>query len=167
MEARVVSHDSDIQRFWRAYASAEHLPVSTYTVFRFGDSDELADKLVRLVLAGKKRATTSLLRDFTAADEPLPRPGDYGVVVDAHNAPRCVVRTTEVSVKLIRDVDDDFAQDEGGGDCSLSWWQSSHVRYFRRQGAREGFVFDDNSQVVLVRFELVWPRKPVQHASWI
>ena len=162
-----MTQDSDVQRFWSAYASAEQVPAASYTVFRFGDSDELAEKLVRLVLSGKKRATTSLLRDFTATHQPLPRPGDFGVVVDAQNEPRCIVRTTDVSVKLIREVDEAFAQDEGGGDCSLSWWQSSHARYFRRQGAREGFVFDDNSQVVLVRFELVWPRQVVQHASWV
>jgi uncharacterized protein YhfF len=163
-----VNDEQKARQFWNAYATAARATTGKYTVFRFGDSDELADELVALILAGKKRATTSLVRDFTSLGQPLPEPGNFGVVVDGRNAPRCVIRTTDVSVKPLREVDEDFARDEGGGDRSLAWWRASHARYFKRQGSRDGFSVDDNTQVVLVRFEVVWPPEFAnRHAGWI
>ncbi len=162
-----LNDNASTREFWHAYAAAARISRKKYTVFRFGDSDKLADELMTLILAGKKRATTSLLRDFAAPDQPMPKPGSFGVVVDGRNVPRCIIRTTDVSVKRLCDVDEDFARDEGGGDRSLAWWRASHERYFRRQGAREGFAIDGGTKVVLVRFEVVWPPKFTQpHAGW-
>ena len=48
----------------------------------FGDSVELADELLDLVLHGPKRATAGLVADFTAEEEPLPRIGGHWVVCD-------------------------------------------------------------------------------------
>ncbi len=160
--------DENTRQFWSAYAAAAQLASTNYTVFRFGDNEMLADELAALVLAGKKRATSSLLRDFGAFSQPMPKPGDFGIVVDGHNAPQCVVRTTEVSVKQLGNVDEQFASEEGGGDRSLAWWRASHARYFRRQGARQGFNVDDSTEVVLVRFEVVWPPQYTrEHAGWV
>lgn len=163
-----MSDDASTRRFWGAYAAAAHLTGANYRVFRFGDSDILANELATLVLAGKKRATSSLLRDFSALGQPTPTPGDFGIVVDGSNTPRCIVRTTDVSVKPLRDVDEEFAHDEGGGDCSLAWWRASHARYFKRQGAREGFSVDDGTKIVLVRFKVVWPPEYTHGgAGWV
>jgi len=87
----------------------------------------------------------------------MPKPGDFSIVVDGSNRPRCIIRTLQVQVKPIHDVDEQFAWDEGEGDRSLKWWLSAHKRYFTRQGAREGFIVDDGIEVVLQRFEVVWP----------
>jgi uncharacterized protein YhfF len=110
-----------------------------------------------MVIAGKKRATTSLRRDFAKLGQPEPRPGNFGVILDGKGTPCCIIRTLQVDVKPMCDVDERFAWDEGGGDRSLAWWRSSHARYFRRQGAREGFSVDDSTEVILERFEVVWP----------
>jgi uncharacterized protein YhfF len=124
---------------------------------RFGDSSDLADELATQVVVGEKHATTTLLRDFTELGKPMPKPGDFSVVIDGKNSPRCIVQTLHVDVKALRDVDESFARDEGGGDRSLEWWRSAHARYFKRQGAREGFAVDDGTEVILERFEVVWP----------
>jgi len=149
--------DQRVQRFWDAYAASARVGVETFAVVRFGDSADLADELATQVEVGEKRATTTLLRDFTKLDKPLPKPGDLSVVIDGKNAPRCIVQTLQVDVKALRDVDESFAWDEGGGDRSLEWWRSAHARYFKRQGAREGFAVDDCAELVLERFEVVWP----------
>ncbi len=117
----------------------------------------MADELVALVIAGAKRATTSLRRHFMEPSEQLPAVGDLGIVVDGDNAPRCIVQTVQVDVKPMREVDERFAWDEGEGDRSLTWWRSAHTRYFRRQGARDGFTVDEATEVVLERFVVVWP----------
>jgi len=152
------SSNARVQQFWNEYATAARLggPVG-FTVFAFGDSENLADELVALVINGAKRATASLPRDFEAMGEPLPRPGDLSVIIDGRKVPRCIIRVVRVEIKPMREVDARFAWDEGEGDRSLAWWTSAHMRYFERQGAREGFEFDVSAEVVLERFEVVWP----------
>ena len=50
--------------------------------FSFGDSPELADRLLALVLAGKKTATCGALRDFGQDGEPMPEVGRRDVVLN-------------------------------------------------------------------------------------
>lgn len=152
-----LSNDARVRQFWNSYASAARPSSVGYRVFSFGDSAELADELSALVIAGTKRATASLARDYGKSYDDVPRAGGFGIVIDGGNKPRCIVRTVQVQIKPMREVDERFAWDEGEGDRSLAWWLSAHRRYFKRQAAREGFVVDDTSEVVLERFEVVWP----------
>ncbi|MDQ6766968.1 MAG: ASCH domain-containing protein [Candidatus Eremiobacteraeota bacterium] len=146
-----------MKQFWNAFAAIFRVGPTSFRVFQFGDSAELADELSSQVVAGKKRATTTLLRDFATRGMPVPKPGNFGVVIDGKNAPCSIIRMVQVEIKPMRDVDERFAWDEGGGDRSLAWWRAAYARYFKRQGAREGFEVDDGVEVVLERFEVVWP----------
>ena len=83
--------------------------------FSFGDSPELADELLELVLAAKKTATC------WAASE-----GDKGVAVgkrwvvkDGQGRPSAILETVELSRRRFGDMDAAFAHDEGEGDRSL------------------------------------------------
>jgi uncharacterized protein YhfF len=149
--------EQDVRRFWDAYAKAVGVRGGTPVVMRFGDSDELAEEFASLVMAGTKRAHASLPRDFGARGRRFPRRGDLSVVLDGARAPRCVIRCVDVDVKRMAEVDERFAWDSGGGDRSLRWWVSAHLRYFRRQAAREGFSVGADTELVLERFEVVWP----------
>jgi uncharacterized protein YhfF len=100
-----------------------------------GLDHDRASKLIDLMLAGGKRATASLARDF-GGEEPLPKSGDHVVVIE---------------------VDDAFAWDEGEGDRSRAFWLDAHRRYFARQAACEGFAMHDLMPTVFERFMLVWP----------
>ena len=151
-----ILHES-VKEYWDAFETSARIGHPDHVVLQFGDGAELADELSAQVVLGKKRATTSLLRDATENGKRLLKTGDHCVVVDGKNSPRCIVRILKVEVKPLRDVDEDFARDDGGGDGSLAWWRSAHERYFRRQGACEGFAIDDATVVVLARFEVVWP----------
>jgi uncharacterized protein YhfF len=152
-----LTDDQRVQEFWDAYAASTRIGINTYAVLRFGDCTDLADELATRVLTGEKRATTSLLRDFTELGKRVPKPGNFSVIIDGKNSPCCIIQTLQVDIKPLRDVDESFAWDEGGGDRSLEWWRSAHARYFKRQGAREGFAVDDGTEVILERFEVVWP----------
>jgi uncharacterized protein YhfF len=151
-----IEHES-IRGFLDAYEASVRVGHPEYVVLRFGDGDALADELAAQVVLGKKRATTSLLRDMTESGKPMLKPGDLCVVVDGRNSPRCIVQILRVAIKPLRDVDEDYAWAEGGGDGSLAWWRSAYDRYFRRQGARDGFAVDAATVVVLARFAVVWP----------
>ncbi|MGH6916354.1 MAG: ASCH domain-containing protein [Geminicoccaceae bacterium] len=146
----------EIEAYWAAFRKATSLAHDHYVVALMGDSPELMNELVGLMLAGRKRATASLARDFEGA-EPLPKVGDHVVVVDGAGAPRCIWRTTEVTIKPLIEADDAFAWDEGEGDRSRAFWLDAHQRCFARQAAREGFAMHDRMPTVFERFVLVWP----------
>jgi len=145
------------EAFWREFASHADLTDEDYAVAAFGDSARMASELARLVLSGIKRATASLKRDYGPGREPLPRVGDWVVMIDGEGTPRCIWRTTSVEVKALEAVDDSFAWDEGEGDRSREWWLKAHLAYFSRQAARDGFVMSASINTVFERFTVVWP----------
>jgi uncharacterized protein YhfF len=145
------------EEFWAAYRAAMRLNHDRYTVVQMGDSPEMALELAELMLAGTKRATASLVRDFETTGEALPQPGDYVIVVDSAGTPRCIWQTTEVTIKPLIEVDDAFAWDEGEGDRTRASWLNGHRRYLARQARRDGFTIDDQIPTVFERFKIVWP----------
>jgi len=143
--------------FWQAFARHAGLVDADYQVAAFGDGVAMATELAELVVAGTKRATVSLARDYEDGRAPPATVGDFIVVIDGTGAPRCIWRTTEIEIKPLGAVDARFAWDEGEGDRTREWWLAAHRRYFGRQAAREGFAFDDSIETVFERFTVVWP----------
>lgn len=126
-------------------AKYAHLPRD-----RFGDSAELADELLALVLAGKKTATCGALWQYEAEGAFVPKPGERSIVLDGANRPRCVIETVEIETKPFDQVDAQFAHDEGEGDQSYAYWRAAHEEYFRRQGP-----FSPDMLVVCERFRVI------------
>lgn len=145
------------EAYWRDFVLHSGVDADEYAVCSFGDSSAMATELADLVIVGTKRATASLARDYADGREPLPKVGDYVVVVDGEGAPCCIWRTVEIVVKPLDAVDEGFAWDEGEGNRTREWWLDAHREYFGRQAACEGFTMHDNIETVLERFEIVWP----------
>lgn len=113
--------------------------------FAFGDSPELADELLELVLQGVKTATCS------TEDEPnTSTPGEQWIVLDGQGRPRCIIETVEITYHRYCDVDARFAFEEGEGDRSLAYWRDAHRNYFSRQGR-----FSETMMLMCERFRLV------------
>lgn len=148
---------AETDAFYAAFRAHAPAAPEAYDVVAFGDTAAVQDELVALALAGTKRATASLLRDYDRPPPALPKVGDHVVVVDGRGRPRCVWVTVEITVKPLGQVDAAFAWDEGEGDRTLEGWLAMHRDYFTRQAGREGFVFSDDIPVVFERFRLVWP----------
>ena len=70
--------------------------IKKYEAYYYG-YPEIADELCELVLTGEKRATTSLLKLYELEQEPLPCAGDYSVILDSTQRPRCITRITKVT----------------------------------------------------------------------
>src|SRR5215472_3329134 len=145
----------DTDAFWQDFRRHAGLDHDHYVVGSFGDSPEMATELADLVMAGTKRATASLARDYGEGREPTPKPGNFIIVLDGEGCPQFIWRTTEVTIKALSQVDDAFAWDEGEGDRTREWWLGAHRRYFGRQASREGCEYDPLT--VFERFEVMWP----------
>ena len=145
---------------WEAYT--RELPPDhahrfvTPDAFGFGGEPELADELAALVLAGKKRATTSLPAEYSSLNEPFPKPGDASIVLRGDGTPVAIIETTEVIAVRFGSVSAEFAAVEGEGDGSLDYWREAHLDYFGAVCSRLGGHFDVDTNVLCQVFRVVW-----------
>ena len=147
---------STVERFWKEARRAlgADAPQEPPQAWAFGDSPELADELLALVLEGVKTATCDALWRFEFDGEPLPQPGDLSIILDGAGRPRCLLETTEIRIMPMHEVDAAFAYDEGEGDRSWDDWHAAHVRYFSRTLPEIGKQFEPAMPLVLERFRL-------------
>ncbi len=118
----------------------------------FGDSADMADDLGELVRSGRKTATCSLLWEFEAEGETLPRVGDHSIILNGNNQPLCIIETVEVTIRPFDEVDAAFAAAEGEGDLSLTYWREAHWRFFGRACDRLGLTRSASMPLVCERF---------------
>ncbi|WP_052589194.1 ASCH domain-containing protein [Luteipulveratus mongoliensis] len=146
-----------VERFWAAFCAHRGKDLPVPTAETFGDSPEMADELLGLVLDGTKRATASAHDSYAPAGEDLPQVADRWIPCDGKGIPRCVLETTDVRVGPLDSVDDQFAWDEGEGDRSRAYWLSEHQGFFERTAAGDGFTYSESMPTVFERFAVVWP----------
>ena len=148
-----------IEEFWleaRATLGAD-APEAPPEAWHFGDSPDLADRLLALVLEGKKTATCDAFWRFEADGDPLPEVGELSIILDGSGEPRCVLETAEIRIMPMNEVDEQFAFDEGEGDRSWEYWYVAHERFFGRTLPEIGREFDPTMPLVLERFKLLYP----------
>ena len=117
----------------------------------FGDSPEMADELLRLILSGRKRATCWARLD----DEP-PAAGALTVATDWEGKAGCVLETVRAQTLRFSEVTWELARREGENDC-MEGWREEHIRFFREEGLREGYRFSGDMEIIFEEFKVVWP----------
>ncbi|MEO1286471.1 MAG: ASCH domain-containing protein [Chloroflexota bacterium] len=160
----MTSHSPAVQQFWADYRATlddrhpHHQRV--YSAWAFGDSPELADDLLALVLSGKKIATASAIWSYEDDNEPEPYVGELSIILDGAGQPQCIIETVEIFVKPFDEVPADFAKDEGEGDLSLAYWRDAHERFFTREFASNGNkrTFSPQMPVLCERFTVIYRR---------
>jgi uncharacterized protein YhfF len=157
---REVVTEESLQAYWQKYLAT--LPpdspyhAKSYSRGGYGDSPELANELIQLILMGKKTATCGAVWEWESDDKPLPRVGDIWVEVDGSGSPVCITETTEVNIRNYNEVDADFARAEGEGDLSLEFWRQAHKNYFSRLLRKIGKEFSEDMPLVCERFIVIY-----------
>ena len=151
-----------IHNLWKHYLlSMGESPETTsrqYSAWHFCATQEAADELAQLVLAGTKRATTSSLWSIEAEGESLPMEGEISIITNWQGEAQCIIKTTAVEILPYREVSQEFAAAEGEGDKSLQYWRRVHKEAFTHELEDLGLVFSEDMPVVCETFEVVWPR---------
>ena len=120
-----------------------------FETFAFGDSSEMADELLKLVLEGKKTATVSIYLE----DEAKPKIGDLSLVLDGRGEPACVIKTVYLQTVPFCDLTWDMVNLEGEDD-SFEEWIAGNRSYWTRDAERRGYIFDDTTPICFEIFEL-------------
>lgn len=141
------------KELWEAYISENGLPDCEYEVWAFGME---ADKLAQLVATGEKTATASAYPLYELENEPLPKAGEYSVILDGEENAVCVIRTEKVTVVPFFEVTAEHAYKEGEGDKSLMFWRSVHEKFFTECLHEAGLEFIPDIKVVCEEFTVVY-----------
>lgn len=97
------------------------------------------DKLIKLVLYGKKRATTS-----NYDENELPIIGQQSIIVFDNGEDACIVETQDYKILKFKEIDSSLSDLEGEGDFNS--WKENHMKFFK--------MYDDNfSEETVVVFE--------------
>lgn len=124
-----------------------------YEAWAFGGEP---DKLAELVKNGVKTATCSALIFYELEQEPIPKPGNYSVILDSADNAVCIIRTTRVYTESFDRVSEEHAFKEGEGDRTLEYWRKVHMDFFTNELCSVNMTFDDRLELVCEEFEVVY-----------
>ena len=141
------------QELWAAYRAADPDAGEEYEAWAYGDDP---DRLAELTRTGVKTATSSAAVWYEIEDEPMPKAGEYSVILDSRDQAVCVTRTTRVYTVPFREVTAEHAYREGEGDRTLAYWQQVHERFFRAELGEAGLEFSPEMPVVCEEFEVMF-----------
>jgi len=147
------------EKYWDNYLKSigESLETTdkTYSSWSFGNSNEMADRLVNLVIEGKKRGTSSL-KCLYDEEEELPKVGEYSIILGSNENPKCIIKNVEVIEVPFNEVTKEMARLEGEGDLSLKYWREAHMNFFGRELKELEKIFSEELIVIYENFELVY-----------
>ncbi len=104
---------------------------------------------------GIKTATCSALVFYKVEDEPIPKVGEYNIILNGDERPVALTKTTEVTITPMNEVSEDFAISEGEGDRTYRYWWEVHEQFFKKELATIGIEFSEDLLLVCERFELI------------
>lgn len=137
------------ENFWN---EQKQTPPEKVTAWQFGGQpDYLAEQVVK----GIKTATCSGHLFYELENEPLPENNDFSIVLNSHDEPVAIIRTTDVNILPMNQVSESFARAEGEGDLSYEHWYRVHVDFFTKELDKLNRKFSDDMLLVCERFELL------------
>ena len=146
-----------IEEFWSRFLKEKGRTPDTKYVecFHFELTEYWANELLRLVLIGQKKATSSSLLGYEIEGERIPEKGELSIVTDWAGTPRCVIETTAVTILPFKDITYDICKREGE-DENLKTWQDGHRAFFTAEGKELGYEFTEDMPVIFEDFEVIY-----------
>lgn len=143
------------KELWKDFIAKKNIDNCKYEAWSFGVD---ADLLANLVAIGEKTATASAYPLYEIENEPLPKVGEYNVILDSKGEAICIIRTTRVYAVPFNEITAEHAYKEGEGDKSLDSWRKAHKKFFEDCLGEVGLQFTSDMKVVCEEFEIVHKR---------
>ncbi|MCQ4925102.1 ASCH domain-containing protein [Tissierella carlieri] len=127
-----------------------------YVSWHFEITEGAANKLAKLVLEGKKKATASSLWVYEYEGELIPNEGDYSIITDWDGVAVCIIQTKRVEIIPFNLITGEHARKEGEGDLSLEYWKKVHEEFFTEECDSIDKEFTEDMPVIFEEFEVVY-----------
>ena len=151
--------NTQIQAFWAECRKAlPEIPTDTpYTVKSYGNSEELADRLLALIKDGEKTGTFALAWEFESEPQTRPREGDHVIVVDGRGEPGCLYRIDSVETLPFNKITAGHVACEGPSMRQLEPWQKMHWAYWTSVLEGTGHAPAEDMTVLVQMFTVLYP----------
>ncbi len=149
------------KELWESFIKNNNIADCEYDAWAFGVD---ADLLAHLVVIGEKTATASAYPLYEYENEPLPKSGEYSVILDSADNAACIIQTEKVSIVPFSKVTAEHAYKEGEGDKSLDYWKDVHAKFFTECMNEVGLDFTDDMKVVCEEFRVVYTNQDLKKA---
>jgi 5-formyltetrahydrofolate cyclo-ligase len=145
--------------YWDSYISKlsdNNKPIQPFIEASFAGNIDITDGLIALYLNGKKTAGSSVLEDFQTAGDPVPKIGNYWIMLNSKSEPQCIAKTIHIVTCKFKDVPIDIAVAEGEGDLSLEYWRKVHSELYHPYLKDWGIKVIDDATIITEFFEIVY-----------
>lgn len=149
--------NKQVKIFWNQFLKHTNHPIDTkcFEIFYFGHTKQTAHSLAKLVLSGKKTATTSCIYQYQDVHTSYPTVGDLSIVTDFAGHPLCVIETTQVITLPFNEMTYELCKREGEDD-TLESWKKSHTNFFTAIGKDLNFEFTEELEIIFEDFVVVY-----------
>jgi len=145
-----------IDTYLKSLSETERKKYQSFSSDYFCADEYNANLCAKLVLDGKKTATSSLKYWYESDKEPIPKVGHLQVVTTWSGEPICLIEIVLVEECKYCDVTASFAYCEGEGDRSLKWWQNAHWDFFIKECKELNITPSKDMMLVLEKFRVVY-----------
>lgn len=142
-----------IDEYWNQFKNDYNIDnnIKYTSSFSFGVK---ADELAKLVVEGKKTATSSLLYNYQLENESIPKEGQYFIITNSEDEPVAIIKNIEIRITPFKNVSHDIAKLEGEGD--LKKWKEDHNQFFTNLLGEYELSFSTDHKVITEIFELLY-----------
>lgn len=141
------------KELWNEFITKTGTADCEYDAWAFGVD---ADTLAQLVVNGEKTATASAYPLYAVDGDPLPKVGEYSVILDSRDNAVCIVKTEKVTIVPFNEVTAEHAYKEGEGNKSINYWRDVHQKVFTQWMDEAGLNFSTDMGVVCEEFSVVY-----------
>ncbi|WP_371157770.1 ASCH domain-containing protein [Jannaschia sp. 2305UL9-9] len=101
--------------------------------FRFGETQQMSDRILSLVRSGRKTATCEAARHYGPKGDAWPEVGRRDVALEWDGRPAVMIETVAVETRRWSEMDEAFVALQGEFE-SLDAWRRVYRPYFERSG---------------------------------
>lgn len=149
---------SKIEIFWENFKirNPEFVNIKTPRADHFCNNKKDADELAELVVKSIKQATCGALLTYKNENVDIAKVDDIWIVTDYEGNPKCVTKTTKVTIVKFEDITAEMAKKEGEGDKSLKYWKKVHWDYYSREMKPYNEKPTNDMIILCEYFKTVW-----------
>jgi len=149
--------NTEQKKFWDGYvATLKEVPKDPVIEVAIAGDERNADHLLELYLEGKKMASSGLVEGFKACNAPLPKVGNYWMILNSKEEAKCIVKTLAIEFYVFSEVPEKVSLAEGEGDCSIEHWRKVHIAFFQPYLADWGISNIKDATVITEYYDVVY-----------
>ena len=154
--------DSTVYEMWTDFTQSNpefknsEIPESWF----FHNNEKDADRLAKLTVDGKKKASSGLYLWYQEAKVDLPKIGTKHIVTDFHGKARAIIEIKKVDTIPFKNITKEYAELDMGTEVEpLEKWKKAHWEFFSGAMEEGGQKPTQKMLVVCEIFETIWTEK--------